>query len=439
MDLIAHYFELAVRSFKRNAVLTALMVTAIGLGVGASMTMVTVLHVLTRDPIPGRSNSLFVPHIDPVPINFKKAAASVEPSDLFTYPDAMALLAARKGTHQAAMAGISMSVSLPHGQIYPFSANGRMTSADFFPMFGLAMRSGRAWTSREDDAHARVVVLSDSLSRRLFHDDDAVGKTVSLGDHDFTVVGVSADWAPKPLFYADPNAKVFGEMDEFFIPLSTGIELNVDAQSSFTTWTDDFTANLMKDAKTTWLQFWVQLDTPEQRKAYLAFLHNYSAEQKSLGRFERSPDTARLYGLMDWLAHENLVPTDVRMQMLLAIAFLIVCITNITALLLTKFMRRSGEVGLRRALGATRTDIIIQFGIESVMVGLAGGVVGILAAQLGLWLVRQRPDDYARLATMDPQMLAATILLAIISAVLAGLLPAWRISRVAPALQLKVA
>jgi putative ABC transport system permease protein len=58
-------------------------------------------------------------------------------------------------------------------------------------------------------------------------------------------------------------------------------------------------------------------------------------------------------------------------------------------------------------------------------------------AQLGLWSVRQRPDDYAQLAQMDVPMLLGTVALAIIASVLASLLPAWRACRVVPALQLK--
>lgn len=362
----------------------------------------------------------------------------MDPSDLFTYPDAMALVASRKGVRQAAMAGATMAITLPQGQFRPFTVNGRITTSDFFAMFGVPLVSGHVWTNKDDDGHARVVVLSNRLSRKLFGTNSAVGQMVHLAEHAFTVIGVTADWAPKPLFYADPSAKVFGDPDDFFVPLSTGVELNLDTQSSFTTWASDPSSNLMTDAKTTWLQFWVQLDTPEQRSAYTEFLRNYASEQQRLGRFERPASTVRIYGLNEWLAHENLVPQDLHLQMLLALAFLVVCITNITALLLTKFMMRSGEVGVRRALGATRQAIILQFGIESVMVGLAGGGVGILAAQGGLWIVRQRPDDYAKLAAMDPQMLLATIALAIVSAVLAGVFPAWRISQVAPALQLKV-
>jgi putative ABC transport system permease protein len=70
-------------------------------------------------------------------------------------------------------------------------------------------------------------------------------------------------------------------------------------------------------------------------------------------------------------------------------------------------------------------------------VGLLGGLLGIAIAQAGLWSVRHRPDSYAHIARMDLSMLALTVLLAIAGSLLAGMLPAWRASRVAPALQLK--
>ena len=149
------------------------------------------------------------------------------------------------------------------------------------------------------------------------------------------------------------------------------------------------------------------------------------------------PTDAKLYGLMSWLAHENLVPNDVRLQLWLALGFLFVCMLNIVALLLAKFLRRSGEIGVRRALGARRRDIFVQLGTESALIGVAGGALGLAIAQLGLWSIRQRPDDYAALARMDVPMLLGTLVLAVAASVLAGLLPAWRACRVAPALQLK--
>ena len=68
-SMFAYYFNLALRSFKRNKVLTALMVLAIALGIGASMTTLTVFYVLSGDPVPTRSDSLYYVQIAPDSIN----------------------------------------------------------------------------------------------------------------------------------------------------------------------------------------------------------------------------------------------------------------------------------------------------------------------------------------------------------------------------------
>jgi putative ABC transport system permease protein len=282
-----------------------------------------------------------------------------------------------------------------------------------------------------------VLVLGDTLARKLFGSADAVGRTVRLGDNDFRVTGVVADWAPQSMFYADASADRYSDADQFFLPLATAVDLKLGSNGNFSSWGEDREETRMTSATTTWLQFWVQLDTPAQVAAYRQYLVDYSAQQKSLGRFQRPPANAKLYGLMDWLAYQDLVPNDVRLQLWLAFGFLFVCMLNIVALLLAKFLRRSGEVSVRRALGAERRDIFAQLGVESALIGVAGGALGLLVAQFGLWSIRQRPDDYAHLAQMDVPMLLGTLALAIAASVLAGLLPAWRACRVAPALQLK--
>src|SRR5690606_2380694 len=141
--------------------------------------------------------------------------------------------------------------------------------------------------------------------------------------------------------------------------------------------------------------------------------------------------------VMGWLRYKQVVPDDVRMQTWLAFGFLLVCLLNTMGLLSAKFLRRSGEIGVRRALGAPRGEIFRQCLVEAGCIGVAGAVLGLGFAALGLWLVRQQPVEYARLAQLDGAMFATTFALALAASLLAGLLPAWRAMQVAPALQLK--
>ncbi|WP_329741669.1 ABC transporter permease [Dyella sp. A6] len=437
--MIGYYLDLALNSVKRTPILTALMVLAISLGIGATMTMLTVLHVMTDDPMPGRSAHLYTPHLDPLPLKFTSIATGRDVSANLTWPDAMALLQAHRATRQAAMAGGHLLVrSADDGaKVRPFYADGRYTTKDFFDMFGVPFEHGTGWTSNDDASSAHVVVLADSLAQKLFGSHDAIGKMVQLGDKDFRVIGVTADWQPSPMFYADVSSDHYSKGDQFFLPLSTAADLDLDINGNMDTWVVSPSDDYMHSPTATWLQFWVQLDTPAQVAAYRRFLRNYSEQQRSLGRFQRPASNAKLYSLMGWLAHENLVPDDVRLQLWLALSFLFVCMVNIVALLLAKFLRRSGEISVRRALGARKRDIFVQFGIESALIGLGGGMLGVLIAELGLWSVRHRPDDYAHIARMDLSMLLLTLVLAVVASVLAGLLPAWRACSVAPALQLK--
>jgi putative ABC transport system permease protein len=123
----------------------------------------------------------------------------------------------------------------------------------------------------------------------------------------------------------------------------------------------------------------------------------------------------------------------------LAFGFLLICVVNTVGLLLAKCLRRSREIGVRRALGATRRAIFAQFMVESGMVGIAGGVLGLIFAELGLLAVRLQPAQYANLAHLDVSMFVVTFAIALVASLIAGLLPAWRACVVTPAPQLKSA
>ncbi len=434
--MFGYYFNLALRSFKRNKALTFLMVLAIALGIGASMTTLTVFYVLSGDPIPNKSGKLFYPRIDPRPMN--GFAPGDEPEDQFTRYDAERLLRDKKGDRQAFMSGGSMAVESEDGKIAPFSVDSRYTTADFFPMFETPFRFGNGWTAADDESRARVAVISQALNEKLFNGANSVGRNLRASGHTFRIIGVMGDWRPTPKFYDMTNDR-FTEVEQVFVPFWTSRALDLGTQGNMNCWGDSSTEEegaRGPNAPCAWLQYWVELGTPAKVADYKQYLANYSDQQRAAGRFER-PASADLHDVMQWLDKNNAVPSDVRLQVWLAFGFLAVCLLNTVGLLLAKVLRRTSQLGVRRALGATRKAIFAQCLIEAGTVGLVGGLLGLALAWLGLWAVRQQPSGYAELAHMDITMLLSTFALAILASLVAGLLPAWRAMQVTPAIQLK--
>ncbi len=125
-----------------------------------------------------------------------------------------------------------------------------------------------------------------------------------------------------------------------------------------------------------WLQFWAELPTETDIQRYRAFLNNYAAEQQRLGRFHWLPRT-QLRDVKQWLQYRHIVPSEVDILILVSFGFLLVCLMNAMGLMLAKIMGRAGDIGVRRALGASRGAIFAQCLIETGVVGLAGGIFGL--------------------------------------------------------------
>ncbi len=431
--MFGYYLNLAVRSFKRNKALTALMVLAIALGIGASMTTLTVFHVLSGDPIPAESDRLFYVQLDPE--SMRGFRPGEEPARQMTRFDSEALLKQKRGLRQTLMSGGNVVLSSDKPGSSPQLVDARYAASDFFPMFDVPLRYGRGWTAGEDEAKARVAVISRELNDKQFGGADSTGKTLRIDGNDFRIVGVLDAWRLVPRFY-DLYSDNYGETEGVFLPFSTSRELKMGTQGSTDCWDDTGGDSRALNAPCTWVQYWVELESAGKAGDYRNYLVNYSNQQRAAGRFER-PANVRLRNVVELLEFNKIVPGDVRLQLWLALGFLLVCLVNTVGLLLAKFLRRSGEIGVRRALGASRTEIFKQCLVEAGTVGLAGGLLGLLLALLGLWAVRQQPASYASLAHLDGPMLLLTFTLAVLASLLAGILPAWRAMQITPAVQLK--
>ena len=353
-----------------------------------------------------------------------------------TWSDGMNLLNARRGHRQALMTGGATAIQPEDPSIDPFMVRARYTTADFFPMFATPFRYGQAWGLAEDESRARVAVISADLNDRLFHGENSVGRTVRADGVDLRIIGVLAPWSPAPHFF-DLNVGNYGNDEDVFVPLSTARSRLLPRNGGITCWGKGSTDEAsMESAECLWLQFWVQLDDAPAVASYRRFLDGYVRDQVNAGRFER-PVRSDLTDVMRFLDEQRVVPGDVRLQVWLALGFFVVCLVNTVGLMLAKFMRRAGEVGVRRALGASRRSVFMQLLTEAGIVGLAGGVLGLAVGLLGLAIVRLQPGAAAQLAHLDMTMLGTTFAVSILAALAAGLLPAWRVCRIPPALQIK--
>jgi putative ABC transport system permease protein len=193
----------------------------------------------------------------------------------------------------------------------------------------------------------------------------------------------------------------------------------------------------MLNSSCVWIGYMVELDTPAQVSAYRTYMDSYANEQRASGRFGGPPNN-RLRDLPAWLDFEHVVSPQTKISFVVALCLLLVCMVNTVGLLLAKFLRRSGEIGVRRALGASRLAIAAQFGVEAGTIGVAGGLLGLMLTLLGLQVMRDSlPRQIAALAHLDLLLLWQTLVLAVVATVLAGLYPIWRAMYVRPSLQLK--
>ncbi|MCG2584840.1 ABC transporter permease [Massilia sp. TS11] len=435
--MFQYYFLLGLRSLRRNPALTALMVLTLAVGVAASVSTLTILHIMSGNPIPHKSERLFSPLIDNgQPEGY--APGDPPQDDQLSFHDASNLLASKMGERRTAIFGVSKPIVPQRTDLNPFGASGIAATADFFSMFDAPFQYGQGWGEAEDKAGADVIVLNRGLSEKLFGSANPVGQKVNLMNQDFVVVGVLDHFLPVPRYYriiGGPGA--FGGEDEFVIPFQSAIRHQARPSGSLScSGRVQPGYQGLLDSECTWIAFWFEMKSAGARAELQNWLDAYADSQRKLGRMKRAAPN-QLFDVMQWMEHLKVAGNDSRLAALLAFGFLLLCLVNAIGLMLAKFSVRAPEVGVRRALGAARADIFRQFLVETAVVGLAGGLLGLALAFGALALIGQASRELAVVARMDWQMLILTFVMAIAAAMLAGLLPTWRACQVTPALQLK--
>jgi putative ABC transport system permease protein len=435
-----YYLRLAWLSLRRTPVISSLMVLALGLGIGAFMTTFTVYYLMSGDPIPHKSDQLYAVQLDNWDPNDPPTESAEDVELQLTYRDGQALM--RMDTpaiRQAQMYSTSMVV-VPESEEAPYEQTVRATYATFFPMFDVPFLFGAPWSEQDDENRSNVVVLGKQLNDKLFAGENSVGRSVKLNDGMYRVVGVIDDWQPAPRFYHSDYSRAWQDTEQIFLPFSLAVQMFLPPQGNTNCWKErDDTLDPKEgflQSECVWTQYWAELETPADAAAYKDLLDNYVRDQKLIGRFERPLNTF-LSPVKEWLVINHVVSDDNRVLLRLSFLFLLVCVVNTVGLLMAKFLGKSGEIALRRAMGASQGSVFRQNLVEVALIGVLGGVCGFGLAWLGLRAVEKLYRGYQHLVHLDPTMLLTAISLAVLAAILAGLYPVWRVSRQAPAGLLK--
>lgn len=435
--MLAYYLDLAWRSLKRTPLVSMLMILAIAVGIGITMTSLSVYHMMSMDPIPSKSSKLHAVQLATMDDGHTWWTEDNLPQQL-TYKDAIALYKADLDVRSVPSVRSGFTVHMNNDELKPFLESTRFTGHEFFDMFELEFLYGQTWTQEQEDGLAPVIVINETLNEKLFDGQNSVGKEIYLNERSFQIIGVIKNWDIHIKYY-DPTNGAFNSTEKVFMPITQLEALEANTWGNTNGWKFEDIQNYQQflTSELMWLQFWVELNTPQQVAEYEDYLRAYLNEQIEIGRINREEIHFDLKNVTEWLEYFNVVSDDNQVLVGLSFMFLVVCLANILGLLLGKFLRRAPEVGVRRALGASKRDIFAQHLIEVSVMGFFGGLMGIVIAQLGLWGIRATYSYYADLATMDVSMLLAAPVIAIVSCVIASLYPAWLVCKTMPAIYLK--
>jgi putative ABC transport system permease protein len=375
------------RTLRKFGGFTMVAILTLALGIGATTAIFSVIHSVLLHPLamadPG--------HVVMVLEQWRDEFASVAVGNFADVRQQNSSF-----SNVCALNGASFNLAT---QDNPVRVQGEITSADCFAMLGVPPIAGRFFTEEEDQpGRALVVVISERLWRRRLSADPAiVGQSLRINGAAYVVAGI---------------------MPKSFDPLLSGSDLWVPQR---------FTTEQIADHDNHYLTVLARLKPDvslEQAQSELNVIaarlaQDYPIDNKDR-RFKARPLTELLLG-------------DQRLAlriMLAAVGFvLLIACANIANLQLARSRTRQKEMALRAALGASRRRLVRQLLVENVVLGLAGGAVGVLLAYWGLaWIIAHGPAEMPRLeeSRIDTGALAFACAIALLSSLLFGLVPALR-------------
>jgi putative ABC transport system permease protein len=320
---LAYYIELAWRSYRRNPWLTLSVVLTLAIGIGTSMTTLALLHILSADPIPGKSTALFQPrrvYADP----------THSPHTMIDFQEARVLLeAAPQASSGAILAESFGGVSTTQSQMSPQTIMALHTTRSFFALFNVPFLLGASWSEISENAGERVSVISKPLAISLFGRTSVIGESLRYGGTLFRIVGVLDDWRQIPRVYNLQAGGEFMKADDIFTPIKAARDLD---SSVFLPFDCDVAPGAAANDRESigghndklfesscgWTSMWTELPTAADLTRFRALLADRGGSTYSYV-LENVPTILR---------NRQVVPIDVVVYSLLGVGFLLLCVLS---------------------------------------------------------------------------------------------------------------
>jgi len=396
METLRQHLRFAVRILSKNPSFTIIAVLTLALGIGATTAMFSVVNGVLLSALPFADPDRLVtiknqiPKLGPTPF-------SVPAPDVLTYQRE-----AKSFTDVAGYREVTYDLS---GQGEPRKVQGARLTSNVLSVLGAAPRLGRNFTPEEDRiGNESVVILSYRTWRSLFASDpNVLDKTITLDRRPYTVVGVMGKDFVFPI-------KTQLDASQLWVPMA----FTEDERKSVG---DNFGYNIVARLK---LGVSLAKARADVERVAQIIREGYPAAVRS--QFD-------VHGIILGLREDAL--GDYRRPiiiLLLSVVFvLLIAITNVANLLLTKGTSRHRELSIRIALGASGRRIITQLITESVLLGLLGGALGLVLANLGTEaLITAVPANIPRLHSveMDWRVFLFAFAISALSGLIFGAAPA---------------
>lgn len=395
----------ALRALTKNPGFTALAVLTLGLGIGATTVIFSLVNAVLLRPLP-------VPEPERL-VSLQELRDRGRVESVYSLP-AYRDYRDRAGGLSGVAAQHVTDITLNTGEA-PEIALALDVSANYFQVLGLAPALGRFFGEEETRASAPpVVVISHALWQARFGGDpNAVGRVLHVNGQPLTIVGVT------PAVF---QGTMLGARPPVYLPIGLHDRLHVGTTSD--------------RRGRQWLMLFGRLaagTSREQAEAALSVTARQLADAQEYDESQR-PTGARVRPF-------SVVPPMLRggvtsfMALLLATAGLVLLIAavNVAGMLLTRGAARSREIAIRLAMGASRRRVVAQLVIESVVLAAGGGALGVvLASWVSELLQTVRPpfaEGFRLDLTLDPLVLGFGVAISLAAGLLAGLVPARQISR----------